>query len=133
MSKAPAPRPERVLFVHAHPDDETLSSGGTIATLLELGAEVTVLTATRGERGEMLTETLAPLFGDGPRVAAHRETEIAAALAALHYWWGVKQAKTAPTLLALGLAALLAARPLLQKTRSPRRRAGGTPRRRLDT
>ena len=69
-----------LLAVHAHPDDETLSSGGTIATLLELGAEVTGLTATRGERGEMLTDALAPLFGDGPRVAAHRETEIAAAL-----------------------------------------------------
>ncbi|MFJ3028558.1 PIG-L family deacetylase [Curtobacterium sp. NPDC087080] len=97
MSKAPAPRPERVLFVHAHPDDETLSSGGTIATLLELGAEVTVLTATRGERGEMLTEALAPLFGDGPRVAAHRETEIAAALAALggpvHLWLGGRGAR----------------------------------------
>ncbi|WP_420370107.1 PIG-L family deacetylase [Curtobacterium sp. L1-20] len=92
MSKVPGTRPERVLFVHAHPDDETLASGGTIATLLELGAEVTVLTATRGERGEMLTPRLAPLFGDGPRVAAHRETEIAGALAALggarHLWLG---------------------------------------------
>ncbi|WP_144710719.1 PIG-L deacetylase family protein [Curtobacterium pusillum] len=92
MSKVPATRPERVLFVHAHPDDETLATGGTIATLLELGAEVTVLTATRGERGEMLTPALAPMYGDGPRVAAHRETEIAAALAALgrpaHLWLG---------------------------------------------
>ncbi|KQS08850.1 hypothetical protein ASG04_07955 [Curtobacterium sp. Leaf183] len=92
MSKASATRPERVLLVHAHPDDETLSSGGTIATLLELGAHVTVLTATRGERGEMLTASLAPLAGDGPRVAAHRETEIRAALAALggpdHLWLG---------------------------------------------
>ncbi|MFZ6991063.1 PIG-L family deacetylase [Curtobacterium sp. RRHDQ66] len=92
MSKATATRPERVLIVHAHPDDETLSSGGTIATLLELGSEVTVLTATRGERGEMLTPELAPLFGDASRVAAHRETEIAAALAALggpaHLWLG---------------------------------------------
>jgi len=92
MSKPSVTRPERVLFVHAHPDDETLSSGGTIATLLELGAEVTVLTATRGERGEMLTEDLAPLAGDAARVAAHRETEIAAALAALggpaHLWLG---------------------------------------------
>ncbi|MFZ7088324.1 PIG-L family deacetylase [Curtobacterium sp. RRHDQ10] len=93
MARTPAPtRPERVLLVHAHPDDETLSSGGTIATLLELGAEVTVLTATRGERGEMLTPALAPLFGDGPRVAEHREIEIAAALAALggprHLWLG---------------------------------------------
>jgi N-acetyl-1-D-myo-inositol-2-amino-2-deoxy-alpha-D-glucopyranoside deacetylase len=97
MSKASVTRPERVLFVHAHPDDETLSSGGTIATLLELGAEVTVLTATRGERGEMLTPQLAPLAGDGPRVARHRETEIAAALAALggpqHLWLGGRGAR----------------------------------------
>lgn len=92
MSTAPVTRPERVLFVHAHPDDETLSSGGTIATLLELGAHVTVLTATRGERGEVLTAELAPIAGDGARIAAHRETEIAAALAALggpdHLWLG---------------------------------------------
>jgi LmbE family N-acetylglucosaminyl deacetylase len=92
MSKAPVTRPERVLFVHAHPDDETLVTGGTIATLLERGAEVTVLTATRGERGEMLTAALAPLAGYAARVARHRETEIAAALAALgspaHRWLG---------------------------------------------
>ncbi|WIJ46221.1 PIG-L family deacetylase [Curtobacterium citreum] len=92
MSKVPATRPERVLFVHAHPDDETLASGGTIATLLELGAEVTVLTATRGEQGEVLVPELAGIAGDGPRVAEHRETEIAAALAALggpaHLWLG---------------------------------------------
>ncbi|WP_065959675.1 PIG-L family deacetylase [Curtobacterium sp. UCD-KPL2560] len=92
MSKVSATRPERVLFVHAHPDDETLVSGGTIATLLELGAEVTVLTATRGERGEVLVPELASIVGDGARVAAHRETEIAAALAALggpaHLWLG---------------------------------------------
>ncbi|MDD1384275.1 PIG-L family deacetylase [Curtobacterium poinsettiae] len=97
MSKAPSTRPERVLIVHAHPDDETLSSGGTIATLLERGAEVTVLTATRGERGEMLTEQLAPLAGDPARVARHRETEIAAALAALggpqHLWLGGRGAR----------------------------------------
>jgi N-acetyl-1-D-myo-inositol-2-amino-2-deoxy-alpha-D-glucopyranoside deacetylase len=92
MPTPAATRPERVLFVHAHPDDETLATGGTIATLLELGADVTVLTATRGERGEMLTPELAPLFGDGPRVAAHRQTEIAGSLAALggpgHLWLG---------------------------------------------
>lgn len=94
---APATRPERVLIVHAHPDDETLTTGGTIATLLDVGAEVTVLTATRGERGEMLTSELAPMFGDARRVAEHRETEIAAALAALggprHLWLGAEGAR----------------------------------------
>ena len=42
---------ERVLFVHAHPDDETLYTGATIATLIDRGAEVSVLTCTRGELG----------------------------------------------------------------------------------
>jgi len=36
------PETERVLFVHAHPDDETIETGGTIATLLAQGAAVTV-------------------------------------------------------------------------------------------
>ncbi|MEJ1229562.1 MAG: PIG-L family deacetylase [Galbitalea sp.] len=42
------PDAERVLFVHAHPDDETIDTGGTIATLIDRGARVTVLTCTRG-------------------------------------------------------------------------------------
>ena len=42
----------RVLLVHAHPDDETITTGGTIAALVSEGAEVMVLTATRGEGGE---------------------------------------------------------------------------------
>ncbi|GAB3794926.1 PIG-L family deacetylase [Humibacter antri] len=46
----------RVLFVHAHPDDETLSSGGVILRLVELGVRVTLLTATRGERGGVVPE-----------------------------------------------------------------------------
>ncbi|WP_066515132.1 PIG-L family deacetylase [Curtobacterium ammoniigenes] len=74
---------EHVLFVHAHPDDETLTTGGTIATLIASGDTPTVLTATRGERGEMLTEELAPLAGHAEAVAAHRERELRAALAAL--------------------------------------------------
>lgn len=48
----------RVLFVHAHPDDESISTGGTIALLSSLGVEVTLLTATRGELGEVIPEDL---------------------------------------------------------------------------
>ena len=44
---------ERVLFVHAHPADESIVTGGTIATLVDRGAEVTVLTCTRGEGAEV--------------------------------------------------------------------------------
>lgn len=41
---------EHIVFVHAHPDDETISTGGTIAELVARGSGVTVLSCTRGER-----------------------------------------------------------------------------------
>jgi len=53
----------RVLFVHAHPDDETISTGALIAELAESGVECFVLTATRGERGEVRPDAL-PAGGD---------------------------------------------------------------------
>ncbi|QEE61882.1 mycothiol biosynthesis protein [Salinibacterium sp. dk2585] len=74
---------EGVLFVHAHPDDETISTGGSIATLAQQGVEVSVLTCTRGERGEVIPPELVHLEGDGPALAAHREGELADALRAL--------------------------------------------------
>lgn len=72
---------EHVLFVHAHPDDETITTGGTIATLRDLGVSVTLLTCTRGELGEVIPAELQHLTGDA--LGAHRETELAAAAAAL--------------------------------------------------
>lgn len=48
----------RVLLVHAHPDDETLATGGLIAELADRGVEVSVLTATRGELGEVVPGSL---------------------------------------------------------------------------
>ena len=74
---------ERVLFVHAHPDDETITTGATIATLVENGAAVTVLTLTRGERGEVIPVDLASLEGDLEALAAVREAELAQALSHL--------------------------------------------------
>ena len=47
----------KVIFIFAHPDDETFSSGGTIAKLTKEGIEVKLITATRGEKG---------LVGDPP-------------------------------------------------------------------
>ncbi len=44
---------DHVAFFHAHPDDETLATGGLIAHLVASGKRVSVLTATRGERGEV--------------------------------------------------------------------------------
>lgn len=71
---------DRVLFVHAHPDDETIGTGGTLATLVDRGAGVTVLSCTRGERGEVIPPELKNLEGDGPALARYREGELAKAM-----------------------------------------------------
>ncbi|MFB8227782.1 PIG-L family deacetylase [Cellulosimicrobium sp. NPDC055967] len=77
-----------LLAVHAHPDDETLATGALLATWARAGQRVTVVTCTRGERGEVIDTPAHPtgvghLEGDGPALAAHRERELARALAAL--------------------------------------------------
>jgi len=70
------------VLVHAHPDDESISTGGTIAALLEAGASVTVVTGTRGERGEVVPGELHHLEGTAA-LGPHRVEELARALAAL--------------------------------------------------
>lgn len=72
---------EHILFVHAHPDDEVITTGGTIVTLLDAGASVTLITCTRGERGEVVPAELQHLTGDA--LGAHRERELAAAVRSL--------------------------------------------------
>ncbi|GAA0034963.1 PIG-L family deacetylase [Brevibacterium metallidurans] len=73
----------RILFVHAHPDDETIATGGTIAALVADGDQVTVLTATRGEGGEVIPPEMKALEGDRAGLAQVRESEIDAAMRAL--------------------------------------------------
>ena len=73
---------ERVLFVHAHPDDETIATGGTLAALASAGRDPLLVTLTRGERGEVVPGPFAALEGTAG-LAPHRETELAAALALL--------------------------------------------------
>lgn len=46
----------RVLAVHAHPDDESISTGGALAHLARRGADVRVVTCTLGEEGEVIGE-----------------------------------------------------------------------------
>lgn len=88
----------RVLFVHAHPDDETIVTGGTLAALAEAGAEPGLVTLTRGERGEVTPGPFASLAGTA-QLAAHRETELAAALFMLgvdrHAYLGTPPARAA--------------------------------------
>lgn len=48
----------RLLFIHAHPDDESITTGGTMAAFARSGAQVSLLTATRGELGEVIPDEL---------------------------------------------------------------------------
>jgi N-acetyl-1-D-myo-inositol-2-amino-2-deoxy-alpha-D-glucopyranoside deacetylase len=71
-----------LLAVHAHPDDETINSGATMARYADLGVPVTLVTCTRGELGEVIPPSLAHLYGS-PDLAEFRVGELAAAMAAL--------------------------------------------------
>jgi N-acetyl-1-D-myo-inositol-2-amino-2-deoxy-alpha-D-glucopyranoside deacetylase len=74
----------RMLLVHAHPDDETINNGATMAYYAALGAHVTLVTCTLGEEGEVLVPELAHLAPDREdRLGAHRNTELAAAMRVL--------------------------------------------------
>jgi N-acetyl-1-D-myo-inositol-2-amino-2-deoxy-alpha-D-glucopyranoside deacetylase len=74
----------RLLLVHAHPDDETIFNGATMAAYAAAGTRVTLVTCTRGELGEVIPPGLAHLAADREnRLGGHREGELAAALVAL--------------------------------------------------
>lgn len=74
----------RLLLVHAHPDDETIGSGATMAKYAAEGAQVTLVTCTLGEEGEILVPELAHLAADrDDRLGEHRSTELAVAMRAL--------------------------------------------------
>lgn len=74
----------RMLLVHAHPDDETINNGATMAMYADLGAEVTLVTCTRGEEGEVLIPELAHLAANqSDALGPHREIELADAMRAL--------------------------------------------------
>ncbi|MBU3692243.1 MAG: N-acetyl-1-D-myo-inositol-2-amino-2-deoxy-alpha-D-glucopyranoside deacetylase [Candidatus Nanopelagicaceae bacterium] len=74
----------RLLLVHAHPDDETINNGATMALYVERGAKVTLVTCTRGEEGEVLVPELEHLASNKEdRLGKHREGELADAMAVL--------------------------------------------------
>ncbi len=72
------PIPRRLLGVWAHPDDEAYLSAGLMARVVAAGGRVTVLTATRGEKG-----TDDPDRFDADTFGAEREDELRASLAVL--------------------------------------------------
>lgn len=76
--------PRRLLLVHAHPDDETIGNGVTMAKYVADGALVTLVTCTLGEEGEVLVPELAHLAADRDDVLGqHRVGELATAMEAL--------------------------------------------------
>lgn len=74
----------RLLLVHAHPDDESIETGATMARYAAEGAAVTLVTCTLGELGEVIPSGLAHLAADREdRLGEHRIGELARACAAL--------------------------------------------------
>jgi N-acetyl-1-D-myo-inositol-2-amino-2-deoxy-alpha-D-glucopyranoside deacetylase len=75
----------RMLLVHAHPDDETIGSGTTMARYAAApGTSVTLVTCTLGEEGEVLLPEVSHIAADQEdRLGEHRMTELADAMAAL--------------------------------------------------
>ncbi|MGW1023131.1 N-acetyl-1-D-myo-inositol-2-amino-2-deoxy-alpha-D-glucopyranoside deacetylase [Streptomyces sp. NPDC002577] len=81
MTDLPA---RRLLLVHAHPDDESINNGATMAKYAAEGAHVTLVTCTLGEEGEVIPPELAHLAPDrDDRLGDHRVGELAAAMAEL--------------------------------------------------
>ena len=80
MSTDPAPD-RRLLLVHAHPDDEAINNGVTMAKYAAEGAAVTLVTCTLGEQGEVLVPDLAHLAADrDDGLGRHRIGELTTAL-----------------------------------------------------
>jgi N-acetyl-1-D-myo-inositol-2-amino-2-deoxy-alpha-D-glucopyranoside deacetylase len=73
-----------MLLVHAHPDDESIETGATMARYAAEGARVTLVTCTLGELGEVIPPELAHLAaGADGGLGEYRIGELAAACAAL--------------------------------------------------
>jgi len=71
----------RLLLVHAHPDDESINNGATMAAYAAGGARVTLVTCTLGERGEVIPPELRHLTG--PALGEYRLRELTEAMGAL--------------------------------------------------
>ncbi|MGP4013208.1 N-acetyl-1-D-myo-inositol-2-amino-2-deoxy-alpha-D-glucopyranoside deacetylase [Streptomyces sp. 4N124] len=78
MTDLPA---RRLLLVHAHPDDESINNGATMAKYAAEGARVTLVTCTLGELGEVIPPALHHLTGTA--LGEYRQRELAAAMAEL--------------------------------------------------
>ena len=74
----------RLLLVHAHPDDESINNGATMARYVDQGIGVTLVTCTAGEMGEVLVPDLAHLaYEEQGGLGEHRRAELEEAMAVL--------------------------------------------------
>src|SRR3984885_5686482 len=74
----------RLLLVHAHPDDETITNGVTISHYVRRGAQAEVVTWTLGEEGEGIGDQWAQLaVHHADQLGGYRIGELTAALHAL--------------------------------------------------
>jgi N-acetyl-1-D-myo-inositol-2-amino-2-deoxy-alpha-D-glucopyranoside deacetylase len=72
---------QRLLLVHAHPDDESIQNGATMARYVAEGRGVTLVTCTAGELGEVLVPELAHVAADqDDTLGEHRREELAEAM-----------------------------------------------------
>jgi N-acetyl-1-D-myo-inositol-2-amino-2-deoxy-alpha-D-glucopyranoside deacetylase len=72
------------MFVHAHPDDESIGTGSTMAHYAKAGAQVTLVTCTLGEEGEIYVPELAQLeAAQADQLGGYRLVELERACAAL--------------------------------------------------
>lgn len=75
---------KRLLLVHAHPDDETIGQGATMARYVAEGVGVTLVTCTGGEMGEILVPEMAHMAADqDDTLADQRKIELSNAMKAL--------------------------------------------------
>jgi N-acetyl-1-D-myo-inositol-2-amino-2-deoxy-alpha-D-glucopyranoside deacetylase len=71
------PSEQRLMLVHAHPDDESIATGATMARYAAEGRGVTLITCTGGEMGEILVPELEHLAADREdKLAEHRRGEL---------------------------------------------------------
>jgi len=70
-----------MLLIHAHPDDESIATGITMAKYASLGTQVTLVTCTLGEEGEILLPDIAHLAADkDDKLGEHRQAELGEAM-----------------------------------------------------
>jgi mycothiol S-conjugate amidase len=75
----------RLLFVHAHPDDESSKAAATAARYVDEGARVTLVTCTDGAAGEVLNPSFPTAILDAVGMARVRRDELAEAVAAIGF------------------------------------------------